>query len=130
MASVVITFDPENKAEPFTYMAEKLDGNEYVVGNVVVEKPWCNQPQNHKYYIVTNEYNDSNFCGGRELTGFNMTAVNPDTIEPFTQIAKIKSCLRMNLTVELVKRDTDDNSLTDTIAKIEPTENIPMHLWS
>lgn len=130
MASIVITFDPENKAEPFTYIAKKLDNDEYVVGNVIVKKPWCSQSQNHEYYIVTNNYNDSNFCGGREFTGFNMIAINPDTIEPYTQIAKIKNMLRMNFTVELAKKDADNNSLDDIIIEIKPTDTMPMHLWS
>ncbi|MBO5435065.1 hypothetical protein J6A31_04510 [bacterium] len=120
---VVLPFDYENKSEPFTYTAKTLDGKQ-VIGNVIVEKPWFSHCNNHKYYIVENQYSESGFCGGREFTGFIKTEVKPDTIEPYTQINKVRNLLNDDFIVELVEIGTDK-----IVARIESIDNIPTEIW-
>ncbi len=129
MASVIITFDPINRQEPYTYMAKTITDNSYVIGNIIVKKPWYSHPSQHRYYIVENEYSNVNFLGGRDLKGFKTTEVDPTTIEPYNQVAKIKYNQSIGLDVHLVKNfeSTDSNN---TIAIIQPNDIIPITLWN
>lgn len=121
---IAIILDPENKSDPFTYMARSRDTNKYVSGNVIVQKPWYSSPQNHIYHIAENDYTDNGLCGGREFKGFILTEVDPSTIEPYTQINQIKMHLSNNLIVNIVDRET-----RNLIKTIKSENDIPFELW-
>lgn len=83
----VLIYDKDNKQIGYQYMARDLVSGKLVIGNVVVEQPWY-QPKH--YFIYFNEYKSGGFCGGAINLGLKRVEVNPNTIVPFTQLAKIK----------------------------------------
>lgn len=83
----VIVYDKENKQIDYQYMAREKTSGKLVIGNLVVEKPWY---QSKHYFIYFNKYKSGDFCGGVVDLGLDRVEIDPNTIVPFTQLAKIK----------------------------------------
>ena len=126
----VITFQRDNPQEDFTYIAKSIEDKKYIIGYIVVEQPWYTNPKEWTYYIFTNEYVSAAYGSMRDL-GLKKTIVDPDTIEPYTQIAKIKYNQSIGVDTMLVKdvlKETDDKD--NIIAFIGANDEIPYELWA
>ncbi|WP_075810117.1 hypothetical protein [Clostridium perfringens] len=115
-------FDKENKQEDFQYMARSVENNKLTIGYMVVEKPWCSPESMWKYYIISNKY-VGGFCGGATNAGFEKELVDKDTIKPFNQTAKVIYNQEANIETYII--DSNGN----TIATINPNDDIPYELW-
>ena len=83
-------FDSTNAQEPFTYMARIIGTKEIAVGYVVVAKAAYCPKNTWKYYIEYNDYR-SYRCGVESAyLGLKRVAIDPDTIVPYNQLARIK----------------------------------------
>lgn len=127
MAREVMQFDKSNSQEDYQYMAKNMRGN-YEVGYVVVVKPWYSERNDWTYYIYSNQ-NILNTM--RDVIATVPTLVAPDTIEPYTQIAKIKWNQSIGVDTLLVKdflacSDNPDNR----VAFIGVNDEIPYELWN
>jgi len=127
MVTLVLEYDKDNKQEDYTYMARSIKDNDYVVGYIVIDKPWYSNPNDWIYYIVRNNYMPGGFCGGVNECGLEMIRVDKNTIEPFTQIANIKlSQIRGNYTKLESKNENGDENV---VAIISPYDDIPYELF-
>ena len=122
----ILTYDKNNCQQDFQYMAKSFETNDYVIGYVIIQKEWYSRECDWIYYLVTNKYAHS-FCGGANFIGFEKIKVRKDTIEPFTQIAKIKYNQSIGIDTQLVKKDKNKNE--NTVAYITPKDRIPIKLW-
>lgn len=129
-AKEIIEFDKTNAQEDYQYMAKGLADEKYHIGYIVVDKPWYSNPSNWTYYIVTNNYKPGGLCGGAIDAGLKQTIVDPNTIEPFTQIAKIKYNQNVDLDTLMVKDFlVDDEEPDNIVAFIGADDKIPVELW-
>lgn len=123
-AVVVLTLDKENRQDDFQYMAKDIANGEYVVGYIVIDKPWYSNPKDWTYYIFNNEYDyEHGFCGGATDLGLKKTKIDPNTIEPYTQTANIKLNQIRGLHTRII---TPQHNF---ITVITPKDKIPYELW-
>lgn len=126
----VMEFDHDNLQEEYKHMAKDMYG-EYVVGWIVIEQPWYSNEKDWIYYIVRNKYSGYGFCGGCSDLGLEKIIVDSSTIEPYTQIAKIKYNLSKNITTKLIKEfDFFNSDNEEQIALIKTENDIPYDLWN
>ena len=129
-ATYVEVYDKRNQQEDYQYMAKAFVSGEYVVGHIVIDKPWCSNPNAWTYYIVRNKYGGGGICGGATDLGMEKIIVDPTTIEPYTQIAKIKHHQSIDCDTILVKsvlKDSHDKN--NQVAFIGKNDKIPYKLW-
>lgn len=130
MASEIMKFDKNNSQDNFRYIAKNMYNN-YEVGYIFIDKPWYSNPRDWTYYIFKNKYVNGGFCGGAIDLDLEKIIVNPDTIEPYTQIAKIKYNQSIGMDTVLVKDligDSDDRE--NRVAFIGANDEIPYELWA
>lgn len=126
----VMCFDKENKQEEYQYMARTLGGNKLTSGYIVVEKPWYTMKDQWKYYIVKNKYGSGGMCGGATDLGFEKTLVDEDTIEPYTQISKIKWNQENGIATKLTDGYAIFSEDEKEIITIKVNDEIPYKLWN
>lgn len=129
MAKEIIKFDKSNAQDDFQYMAVNVETGKYEVGYIVIDKPWYSNKNDWAYYIFKNKYGGGGFCGGAIDLGLSKVMVNPDTIEPFTQIAKIKYNQSIGFDSVLVKDFLGDANGDNVVAFIGTEDSIPFELW-
>lgn len=125
MATVVLTFDPQNKQKDYQYIAKVFGTDDYKVGYILVHKPWYVPESEWTYFIIQNDYSPS-FCGGAEHCGFKKFPVDKNTIRPYNQIAEIQHNQQLKMNTRLVRYE---NHQEITIADISYTDEIPYDLY-
>lgn len=125
--TVVLTFDKTNSQQDYQYCAKKLDDDSYVVGYIVIDKPWYSNPKDWTYYIVQNKYGYGSLCGGATDLGFEKIKVDRNTIVPYTQTAQIALYQLKGFIIWLVEYDENHNEVL--IALITENDTIPTHLY-
>lgn len=129
-ATSVRIFDKTNKQEDYQFIAKDLEGK-FVIGWIVVEKPWYSPESNWTYWMYSNRYGNG-ICGGASDLGFERVPVNPKTIRPYNQIHQIKYDLECGMDVSLEKRFylfDEDAPKDNTLAIIHNVNEIPYELW-
>lgn len=129
-ATSVRIFDKTNKQEDYQFIAKDLEGK-FVIGWIVVEKPWYSPESNWTYWMYSNRYGNG-ICGGASDLGFERVPVNPKTIRPYNQIEQIKYDLECGMDVSLEKRFylfDEDAPKDNTLAIIHNVNEIPYELW-
>lgn len=129
MSREIIEFDKSNAQDDFQYMAASVETGKYEIGYIVIDKPWYSNKNDWTYYIFKNKYGGGGFCGGAIDLGLSKVMVNPGTIEPFTQIAKIKYNQSIGIDSVLVKDFLGDANGDNVVAFIETEDSIPFELW-
>ena len=120
-------FDSTNAQEPFTYMARIIGTNEIAVGYVVVAKAAYCPKNTWKYYIEYNDYR-SYGCGVESAyLGLKRVAIDPDTIVPYNQLARIKVDQEHGYDILLEGNDLPG---LRTSLKIAYNEKIPEGLYA
>lgn len=120
-------FDSTNAQEPFTYMARIIGTNEIAVGYVVVVKAAYCPKNTWKYYIEYNDYR-SYGCGVESAyLGLKRVAIDPDTIVPYNQLARIKVDQEHGYDILLEGNDLPG---LRTSLKIAHNEKIPEGLYA
>lgn len=120
-------FDSTNAQEPFTYMARIIGTNEIAVGYVVVAKAAYCQKNTCKYYIEYNDYRAYG-CGVESVyLGLKRVVIDPDTIVPYNQLARIKVDQEHGYDILLEGNDLPGSR---TNLKIAYNEKIPEGLYS
>ncbi len=127
---VLIKFDKNNKQEDYLFMAREKETGKLKIGYIVVDKPWQSQEKDWKYFIFYNKYNSNGFCGGSSDEGILKCEVLSDTIEPYTQISKIKYNKERGFTSVLVNDIFDYILDHQYICEINTEDKIPYELWS
>ena len=130
MLTEIIIYDKENKQEDYQYMAKNMHG-EWVIGWIVIEKPWYSNPEDWTYYIVRNAYGAGGICGGCSDLGLEKIIIDKSTIIPYTQKAHVQFELDKGMRVRLDKAfyaNIKDAPEDNTIAIISPGDTIP-DLW-
>lgn len=131
MASTYVeVYDKRNQQEDYMYMAKDIASGEYVVGYLVVDKPWYSSPNAWTYYIYRNKYGGGGICGGATDLGMENIIIDPSTIEPYTQTAKIKRNQSVGCDTIVVKdilKDSHDKR--NQVACIGKNDKIPYKLW-
>lgn len=130
----ITEFDKENLQEEYLYMAKRVDNGEYVVGNIVVRKPWYSCESLWTYYIYYNNYDSAGLNGGVAVDELARIEVDRNTIEPYTQTAAIKNWQSSGREVLVVKDislcgiyKTDDER--NFVCRIGIDDKIPIELW-
>lgn len=115
---LILVYDKQNKQKDYMYMAKDMEDN-YVIGYIVVEKPWYSSEVDWNYYIVKNEYGKGGMCGGALDLGMSRTLVQKDTIQPFTQSCEVIHALSIGETVRIDKKfyAFDDDAPQDNIVR-------------
>lgn len=129
-ATSVRIFDKTNKQEDYQFIAKDLEGK-FVIGWIVVEKPWYSPESNWTYWMYSNRYGNG-ICGGASDPGFERVQINPDTIRPYNQIEQIKYDLECEMDVKLEKKFylfDEDVPEDNTLAIIHNVNEIPYELW-
>lgn len=129
-ATSVRIFDKTNKQEDYQFIAKDLEGK-FVIGWIVVEKPWYSPESNWTYWMYSNRYGNG-ICGGASDLGFERVQINPDTIRPYNQIEQIKYDLECEMDVKLEKKFylfDEDVPEDNTLAIIHNVNEIPYELW-
>lgn len=129
MPREIIEFDKSNAQDDFQYMAVSVETGKYEIGYIVIDKPWYSNKRDWTYYIFKNKYGEGGFCGGAIDLGLSKVMVNPDTIEPFTQTAKIKYNQSIGFDSVLVKDFLGDANGDNVVAFIGTEDSIPFELW-
>lgn len=129
MSREIIEFDKYNAQDDFQYMAASVETGKYEIGYIVIDKPWYSNKRDWTYYIFKNKYGEGGFCGDAIDLGLIKIMVDPDTIEPFTQIANIKYNQSNGIDSVLVKDFMGDESEDNVVAFIGAQDNIPIELW-
>lgn len=126
VATELMKFDKTNTQKDYQYMARSKESGKLEIGYVVVDKPWCYPPEAWRYYIVSNKFKPTGFCGGSTDLGLFKVEVLGETIVPFNQTANILYNKEIGMATELVDKCPDGN----TIRVIGLEEEIPYELWS
>lgn len=126
-----ITFDKDNKQKDYEYMAKDMNG-EYVIGFLWIDRPWYTTEDQWTYYIRHQKYNNKGICGGAESSGFKDVIIDPNTIEPYTQIAEIKYNQSRGDTTVVEEFDKNIFDIFDykELFRIEPNDRIPIEKWN
>lgn len=145
-----IEFDKENKQEDYLYAARSIETGEYVVGYIVVDKPWYSNENEWTYYIIENNYYYENYDNTiiadskykYSSSRYKYTIVNKDTIEPYTQITQIKINQSQNITTELIidkkekefdyfmeECDFREEHRNGNVIEVTPNDKIPYYLY-
>lgn len=117
MSIEILHFNKRNPQEDYKYMAEDLDGN-YQAGYII---------RHDKDYYIAKEiyYINDNFDG---TASFDMIAIKPNTIIPFTQIAHIRYNQLHGIDTQLVK-NLDDSIIEESVITIKVKDKMPYELW-
>lgn len=129
MSVEIMQFDRDNTQDNYNYMAKSIENDKYVVGYIVIDKPWYSSEKDWTYYIVNNEYG-SGYCGGAINLGLKGTIVERNTIEPYTQTAHIKYNQAIGIDTKLIHEfDFINPDNEKQIIYIKPDDEIPYELW-
>lgn len=82
-----IKYDKGNKQIDYQYIARDIKSGRLVVGYIVVERLWYQEPH---YFIYYNDYKPGGFCGGCIDLGIKKVEVDPSTITQYNQLTSIK----------------------------------------
>lgn len=126
MVKEFLQFDRSNKQFDYSYTGRSLLTNEFVVGYVAIEKQWCSNPDDWRYFIFQNKYIPGDLCGSLQHIGLEPISVDPKTIEPYNQITHIKHNQSLGIVSILLEDLKDENSV---IAFIGLEDEIPLDLW-
>lgn len=130
MATDIMVYDKKNTQQEMMHMAKSIKDNKYVIGYIVIQKPWYSPESSWKYYIYEEEYNGGGMCGGASSSGFEKVLVDKDTIEPYTQISSIKYNQSIGVDTKLVKSFTwGDTPDEDVVCLVRTDDEIPYELW-
>lgn len=129
MSVEIIQFDINNEQDDYKYMAKSIESNKYVIGYIVIDKPWYSNEKDWTYYIVSNEYGGG-YCGGATDLGLKGTIVDRSTIEQYTQIAHVKYNQSIGIDSKLIHEfDFINPDNEKQIVYIKSDDKIPYELW-
>lgn len=128
-------FDRNNLQEGYLYIAKRADNKEYIIGNIVVRKPWYSCESLWTYYIYYNNYSGNGLNGGVAVDELLRVKVDRNTIEPYTQTAAIKYWKSSGYDILVVKdvslcntyREDDESNI---VCRIGIEDRIPFDLWN
>lgn len=123
-------FDKSNKQRQYQVMAKDLN-DKWVIGWVVIKKPWYSSKGDWTYYVYSNNYKAGGMCGGSIDLGIKNVVVNPNTIIPFNQVASVVFNQSIGQDTILCKErrfggmGDEDN----VVRRIKHDDEIPYDLW-
>lgn len=129
MHTILLEYDPTGSELLYQKAAKRADTGEWTHGYLYVHIPYTYAPESvWIYYLIQTPYHED----GNAKRPFGI-AIDPSTIEPYTQKAQIRELLEQQHTVGLLKNLPTylrTNNETQVLAHLHPGDPIPDDLWT